>query len=174
MGRSQRHKLIVQQTTSLGEIYAEGVVAPAILRQLPGPPAPAIVTGAPGGPLQGSTVTGYVPPNFVGPIPKDGESVPAPGQSAPGEARTFPIGPLALLRVEPDPAGAWYVVDITDQIQDGDDVTIEATGSSATNGNYVAEQISSSATETRFFVPDVVLAAPIDAKGRVTVTDGAI
>lgn len=182
MGRSQRHKVLEQNTTSRGEIFAEGAMAPAVLKQFPGPPFPTVPVGPPGGPLKGSSMTGAIPPTLLAPVPHSGTSdplqLPAPSQPAPGTEgeRQFPIGPLTLLRIEPseDPLGAWYVVDATNQIQEDDDVTIEATGSSLTNGNYTATEVSTEGAETRFFVPDVVLASQIDAKGRVTITDGAL
>lgn len=185
MSRSQRHKIYIQNTSTRGEIYAEGIVAPGVLRQTP-PPVSNVI-GA-GGPLKGSTTLGAVPVGWVVPVPHDTMSglQPAPLSAqvststpppAPG-GRTFPIGPLNLLRVDPSesPVGVWYVLSKDDgmQLVEGDDVTIEATGATATNGNYTVAQLQESPTERRFFVPDTVIPATIDAKGRVIVTDGAI
>lgn len=184
MGRSQRHKIMEQNTSSRGEVYAEGALAPAVLKQLPPPPVPTVPAGPSGGPLKGSSMSGAIPVGFITPTPHDGEPtlLPAPDQPAPpataSDERTFPIGPLNLVRIEPsdDPLGAWYVVSKEDgtKLVEGDDITVEATGSTLTNGDFVVEQLQESDTERRFFVPDVVLAAQVDAKGRVTVTDGAI
>lgn len=187
MSRSQRHKIAIQNTSSRGEIYAEGRVAPAVLLSAT-PATPAVPTGPTGGPLKGSSMMGAVPVGWSLPLPKsDGPfdartqqkllSGPGPYQEPPPDnpgQRTFPIGPLPLLRVEPseDPVGVWYVFlpGDSDQLREGDEVTIEATGSSATNGNYTVTQLTSN-DETRFFVPGLSLPAPIEAKGRVTITD---
>lgn len=89
MGRSQRHMLVEQGTTAAGEIHAQGVVAPGIAAQVdpsqynviePGPASPpytatkdptgpgesvTVPTGAPGGPLAGSSLTGAIPEDAI-------------------------------------------------------------------------------------------------------------
>ena len=93
-----------------------------------------------------------------------------------GEERVYPMGPFALLRIEPseDPLGVWFILDADDgeNLREGDAVLIEATGSSSTNGNYTVTQLTNNG-DTRFFVPDLQIAAPVDGKGRVTVNAGA-
>lgn len=184
MSRSQRHKIAIQNTSSAGTIYAQGRVAPAVLLSAT-PATPVVPVGPAGGPLKGSSMMGAVPIGWAVPLPKsDGPQglLPAPGGPGPYQppppdnpgGRTFPIGPLPLLRVEPSesPAGVWYVFlpGDSDQLREGDDVTIEATGASATNGNYTVTRLTNDG-ETRFFVPGLSLPAPIEAKGRVTITD---
>lgn len=96
MGRSQRHMLWEQGTTAMGEIHAEGVVAPGIAMQVdpeeigvlkPGEPLYNMPTssgiytregeepgvevpiGEPGGPLAGSSLTGAIPESIERPEP---------------------------------------------------------------------------------------------------------
>jgi hypothetical protein len=87
MGRSQRHMLVEQNTTSNGEVHAEGEVAPFILLQVgdavsPGTSyAPIVLSdevgivhepvGPPGGPLQGSYLSGAIPDSIEPPDPPD-------------------------------------------------------------------------------------------------------
>lgn len=179
MSRSQRHKIGIQNTSTRGEIFTEGRVAPAVLMQA-APGIPAVPSGPAGGPLQGSSMMGAIPLGWVLPSPKESEAAqpPALGKPAgnPGR-RTFPIGPLLLLAIDPseDPAGVWYVVAGADgdKLEPGDDITIEATGSSSMNGNFEVGTIERVDGNARFFVPGATLAAPIEGKGRLTITDGA-
>jgi hypothetical protein len=91
--------------------------------------------------------------------------------------RSFPLGPFNLIRVEPvaDPVGVRYVLSFDDGqiLEEGDTVAVEATGSTPVNGTYTVAELGDTATETSFFVAGTVLAAQIDAKGRLTVTAGA-
>lgn len=182
MGRSQRHKIAIQNTSSRGEIYAQGKVAPAVLLSAT-PATPTVPAGPAGGPLQGSSMMGAVPLTWITPTPHDGEA-PGPqlleGQIPAGidpSTRALPLGPFSLLRVEPvaDPVGVRYVLSFDDGqiLEEGDTVLVEATGSTPVNGTYTVAELADSETETTFFVPGTVLPAQIDAKGRVTVTDGA-
>lgn len=188
MGRSQRHMIAQQNTSARGEIYAEGVLAPAILRQLPGPPAPTVPVGPSGGALKGSSMSGAIPIGFIAPTPHSvgnpEELAPqlgapasrqSPSTALPAE-RIYPMGPFSLARVEPveNPLGVWYILPVEDgeNLREGDEVLIEATGSSATNGNHTVTQLLTGA-DTRFFVPDIEIASPIEAKGRLTINAGA-
>lgn len=83
--------------------------------------------------------------------------------------RTFPIGPIALAKLEDHADGIQLTLAETTDIQVGDTVNIEATGSTPMNGSYTVLSVN----------PGIVidnpaeLAAPIDGKGRVTVLGGA-
>ena len=89
----------------------------------------------------------------------------------------YPLGPFAILHVKPhtDPAGANYVLASADgkQVHAGDAITVEATGNSATNGNFTVTTVDVAGGQTHVIVEDVEVAAQIDAKGRMTVTGGA-
>ena len=183
MGRSQRRKLITQNTSTLGEVYAQGVVAPGVLLGATTP------VGPPGGPLQGSSIMGAIPVGWTPPtarienpllalgavIAAGQQPLEPPQKSAAGE-RIYPLGPFALTRIEPseDPVGVWYVLDVDDgeNFREGDEVLIEATGSSATNGATTVAQLTTDG-DTRFFVADVELADVVEGKGRVTINAGA-
>lgn len=77
MGRSQRHMILEQGAPSNGEAIAEGQPSPAYIVQASVPPelregeTPPnlgnleIVEGPPGGPLQGSTLSGAIPVSIV-------------------------------------------------------------------------------------------------------------
>ena len=88
MGRSQRHMLLVQNTTANGEIIAQGEIAPLSLVQVQEPALLStelhgvedleVPVGPPGGPLQGSTLTGAVPESLVAPTPPGPELGPDP------------------------------------------------------------------------------------------------
>src|SRR5262245_41008999 len=86
MGRSQRHMIVEQNTTSAGEVHAQGVVAESIVAQvdpsalnvlIPVPPQEAqleipqggfaVPEGPTGGPLQGSSMSGAVPAELAPP-----------------------------------------------------------------------------------------------------------
>jgi hypothetical protein len=94
----------------------------------------------------------------------------------PAGERVFPMGPFSLERIEPseDPPGVWYVLSADDgeNLREGDEVLIEASTSSATNGPHTVTQLLTGA-DTRFFVPDIELAAPIESRGRLTINAGA-
>jgi hypothetical protein len=86
-------------------------------------------------------------------------------------AREFPLGPYNLLRIEPiDTGGGTYVLDASSEpdIQLGDTVRIEATGSTPANGDYVVESVSVSGNEMYVIVSSEV-GTPIEAKGRISV-----
>jgi hypothetical protein len=177
MGRSQRHKVIQQNASSRGYIWDEGGLAPAALKQGAGPYA--VPVGAPGGPLSGSPLMGAFPAGFVQPTPhEDMQQLPAPRRQLPapeGGERIFPIGPFALIRIEPGRGRGSYLVVGGSDIRAGDTVRIEATGSSAANGDYVVGDVSTDTGEgaygVLFTVPSEV-AATIEGKGRVTVLSG--
>jgi hypothetical protein len=98
MARSQRHMLVWQNTTMAGEVVAQGEVAPGMLIQAATPPqeliqaqldagATALDTssltvpvGAPGGPLQGSSLTGAVPAELSPPPGPTPGPEPLPGE----------------------------------------------------------------------------------------------
>ena len=95
---------------------------------------------------------------------------------APAGERIFPIGPFNLLRIEPNEDGVWYVFNRTDggQIQPDDTLRVEATGSSDTNGDFIAEDINTDvAGETAVFREGPTINAALTAKGRATVIAGA-
>lgn len=100
MGRSQRHMIYVQNAPASGEASAQGQPAPGFLLQAGAPP-PAlereqygaelqgvenitVVEGAPGGPLQGSTIIAAVPESFdPGPGPEPEPDEPTIGSLSP-------------------------------------------------------------------------------------------
>lgn len=174
MGRSQRHKVIQQNASSEGYIFDEGGYAPAALKQAGGPYA--VPIGAAGGPLSGSPLMGPIPIGFVAPTPHEGAmaQLPAPsGQQPAGGERTFPIGPFSFLRIEPvEGGGGSYVLEQGADIRPGDTVRIEATGTSAANGDYVVQSVATANGELTLVAPSEV-AGEIVAKGRVTVIAGA-
>lgn len=103
---------------------------------------------------------------------------------APGEERTFPVGPVNLASIvqtspQEDPLAegmkktmVFTLSDAGDtDLRDGDTVLVEATGNTSINGTYTAANVTSEAGGTTFEA-DVAanIAAPIEAKGRVTVT----
>src|SRR4029077_7383865 len=74
MGRSQRHRIENYNTSSDGEVHAQGVVAPSVAAQvdpselnvlMPRVEAPPqgffVPSGPSGGPLQGSSMSGAIP-----------------------------------------------------------------------------------------------------------------
>lgn len=86
---SQRHKLENYGSTSAGELHAQGVVSPAVLDQVVDPSnynalMPSgregegfvVPVGPPGGPLQGSSMSGAVPEELQPPPPPDPELAP--------------------------------------------------------------------------------------------------
>lgn len=62
MGRSQRHKVYIQNAASNGVGEAEGQLAPGFILQ--GEENYAVVEGPDGGPLEGSTIIGAIPPGL--------------------------------------------------------------------------------------------------------------
>jgi hypothetical protein len=82
MGRSQRHLLVQQNTTSAGELHAQGEIAPTVVMQVEpaalSKTAPhatttsvALPVGPPGGPLQGSSMSGAIPLAAIPPEPPE-------------------------------------------------------------------------------------------------------
>ena len=166
MGRSQRHKMAVQNTSTLGEVYAQGRVAPGVLLGATAPVGPA------GGPLKGSSVMGVIPIGWTLPVPKEGEGD-APLASKVAEPLAQDQrehGPFSLKRIEPDEeGGAWYVLDRVD-IREGDMLRAEATGSSSTNGDFRAVDISNDVEgETAVYWKSPSITADIVGKGRITI-----
>lgn len=87
------------------------------------------------------------------------------------EGRSLPIGPTNLLRVEDVDTGIALYVPQGSDIQIGDTVLVEATGNTGVNGSYEVLSVSNDADEMAVVVDNTYeLAAPIEAKGRVTVT----
>lgn len=84
MGRSQRHMIVEQGANAAGASLDEGVVAPGLLMQVDGDVQKVgggpveVPTGAPGGPLQGSTLTGAIPSDVAPPTPPQPEPGPDP------------------------------------------------------------------------------------------------
>lgn len=184
MSRSQRHKVAIQNASIRGYIYDEGRAAPAVLMSST-PGTPTVGVGPSGGPLQGSSMMGAVPVGWTIPVPKEGEPAVASPQStstslssaaastepppAPS-SRTFPLGPFAITLVHQDAPGTLTFDTDTSQMQPGDTVNVEATGSTPANGSYTVVSVDATG-----FVVDtaITLAAPIQGKGRVTITGGA-
>jgi len=82
--------------------------------------------------------------------------------------RIYPLGP-ALIGMVADHADGLEIglIDALD-VRVGDQVTIEATGTTAVNGNYTVLAINPLVVDNNF-----ILEAPIENKGRLTVTAGA-
>jgi len=83
--------LVEQNTTAAGEVHAEGVVAPSVILQAAGGGVTAVERqpltgienvfvpeGPPGGPLQGSSMSGAIPESVVPPTPEPPEPGPDP------------------------------------------------------------------------------------------------
>lgn len=106
MGRSQRHMLVVQNSTSAGEVHAQGEIAPGVVIQAGGgpilpPPEEDVESraeasqrsveditvpgGPPGGPLQGSSMMGALPESLKPP-----PEPPEPGEIPPNIAGINP------------------------------------------------------------------------------------
>ena len=79
-------------------------------------------------------------------------------------------GPFELKRIEPDEeGGAWYVLDRV-EIREGDKLRAEATGSSSTNGDFEARDISNDVEgETAIYWKSPSITADIVGKGRITI-----
>ena len=99
MGRSQRHMILEQGSDATGASIGQGVIAPGLLLQagegevtygaeLQGIENIEVPVGPPGGPLQGSTLTGAIPSGIEpGPGP---EPVPGLAITSPTEGSTVP------------------------------------------------------------------------------------
>ncbi len=180
---SQRHRQLVRNYGANCTPIAEKQPSLGYLRQIPGPFA--VKFGPAGGPLQGSSLMG--PPPVAIPAPGifehplaaavviagalSGMTPPDAGGTAPSEppaARTFPIGPVNLASVEDDPNGILLTTVGPIDVQAGDMVTIEATGSTPMNGSYQVVSVNPLVIDNM-----AELAAPIANKGRITVTGGA-
>ena len=88
MGRSQRHMVVEQGAPASGEAGAQGELAPALMQQIvpqdpvalgaemklvgreAGSSTVVVPLGPPGGPLQGSTMTGAIPESYQVPPPE--------------------------------------------------------------------------------------------------------
>jgi hypothetical protein len=114
MGRSQRHLIQEHNTTSAGEVHAQGVVATSVMAQVDpsqlnvltapvDPPAGgfAVPEGASGGPLQGSSMSGAIPESVQ---PGPGPEPPEPGPDPePGSEPTLTsLDPNAAVLGDPD------------------------------------------------------------------------
>jgi hypothetical protein len=82
-----------------------------------------------------------------------------------GDARILPYGPLTITRIE-DHEDGLAVQLASGDVHVGDDVLIEATGNTSVNGTYTVLAIEGSAV---IIDSAYELAAPIEAKGRLTV-----
>ena len=89
--------------------------------------------------------------------------------AAPGTegARSYPVGPINIAIVEDHPDGLQLTLTEAADVQVEDTVLIEATGNTGVNGSY--EVLESDGT-VLVVDNDLALAAPIEAKGRLTVT----
>lgn len=171
MGRSQRHKVIIQNTDSTGKGLSEKQPAPRYVNQYAASQAFSVPTGAPGGPLQGSSMAGF-PPTLI-PLPGLDEQFKAETQaeggfSDPGQFNLSgnPIhtslpeasGPypepgeeLTLLALAPDSLGV-----------DMPPLTIHVYGTKFTEEAVVATQFWTADTE---FIDDTHLAFLMDPEG---------
>jgi len=172
MGRSQRHKVIIQATDSTGKGLSEKQPAPRYVNQFANSQAFSVPTGAPGGPLQGSSMAGF-PPTLI-PLPGSDEGRDAgvhaeageftdPGQfnlsgnpihtSLPEGSGSYPLPgeELTLLALAPDS----MPVDLPP-------LTIHVYGTRFTEEAVVATQFWSTETE---FIDDTHLAFLLDPEG---------
>ena len=91
------------------------------------------------------------------------------------EERDFPIGPFALMRVDPsgpnDAQGVFYVLAPKDaaEIEAGDVLEVVATGEADTNGEFFAGAVKTSMGEVAYFRDGPLIAEPIVGKGRLRV-----
>lgn len=174
MGRSQRHLVVNRNASTRGYVFDEGGLAPAALKQAGGPYT--VPVHPAGGPLSGSPMMGAFPIGFAQPIPHEGEGgipqLPARGSGIPTGEREFPLGPYSFLRLEPaTEGGVRYVLEPGADIRQGDTVRIEATGTSAANGDYVVMAVKTVNGELAFVAP-AEAAGEIIGRGRVTVLSG--
>ena len=89
MGRSQRHMILEQGADATGASIGQGVIAPGLLAQaegeveygdeLRGIEGIEVPVGPPGGPLQGSTLTGAIPADVADGGGTDPNPEPEPG-----------------------------------------------------------------------------------------------
>jgi hypothetical protein len=108
---------------------------------------------------QGSFETGPLDFTFT-------EAAPEAGR---GAQRTFPLGPFNIVRVDDDVDGLSLEL-VEGDVRVGDAITIEATGSTSVNGSYTVLSVTDGVI---VFDSDFALTAPIEGKGRLTVTGGA-
>ena len=159
MGRSQRHMVLEQGSTAAGEIHAQGAVAPGIAMQVdatelnvmePGPASPPVVavletttpppdltnvvvpSGPPGGPLQGSSLTGAIPEELQPPEPPE---PPEPEETAPVVDYIAPASAVIgstdfTLRV----VGSRFVEDSVIVFNGGDEQTVFVNETELTTG----------------------------------------
>jgi hypothetical protein len=85
-----------------------------------------------------------------------------------GATRAFPLGPALIGMVADHPDGLEIGLIDALAIEVGDAVTIEATGNTGVNGNYNVLAINPLVVDN-----NLILEAPIENKGRLTVTAGA-
>jgi hypothetical protein len=123
MGRSQRHKILVQNYPSDAKITAEHVISPGYLRQ-PGPTYN-VPMGPAGGPLQGSSLAGPAPATLPDPRELLGFLVLA-GIATGGIGPVEPPEEPTLTGVSPNVA-----------IIGGADVTMICDGSGFTEGSTI-------------------------------------
>jgi hypothetical protein len=83
------------------------------------------------------------------------------------QEREFPIGPLIIAYIEDHADGIAYTLVEEGTVQVGDHVTVEATGNTSVNGNYTVLAVEGAVIVAD---NDFELSAPIEAKGRLTVT----
>jgi IPT/TIG domain-containing protein len=94
------------------------------------------------------------------------------GEPATQASRSFPIGPLPIQSITPDSGGGGAIYLVYGDVRTGDAVTIEATGTTAANGTYIVDEAVTDASGTHVVIHDSGATALIEAKGRLTVTDG--
>jgi hypothetical protein len=90
------------------------------------------------------------------------------------DGRSFPMGPFNIISVRRDNTLGQLVYTLDgsagDQIKNGDTILVEATGNSAINGTYTAENVAG----PQFSVTtDTTISQLIEDKGRVTIIAGA-
>lgn len=148
----------VEQHTFLRERQAIAYID-AIIPTEPPPEQPA----APGG---GGVGEGGEESGDGGAAP---EQLPQPAM----EESPFPIGPIDLISITsaPEHGGLLVVADDMSELREGDSITIEATGSTAVNGDYTATKVSNGG----FVVENKAVAVSVDIqnRGRMTITGGA-
>jgi hypothetical protein len=164
------HRVRFENYAADGKGLAEGAAAPGYVQQLPGPFV--VPTGPAGGPLQGASLSGPAPatlpgPHLDNPLLVLGVLLAAgQGPLEPPVERSLPYGPFNISLIEDDPAGLAVTITFGD-VQVGDTVLLEATGNSAVNGSYTVLAVS----DMTVVVDNMVeLTAPIENKGRLTVT----
>ena len=176
---SQRHKMIVQNYGATCYAIDEKQPAAGYMRQIPGPYVQPV--GPAGGPLKGSSLAG--PPPAAIPAPQldhpllamglilaGSQTPPEPPASQSSEQeRSFPIGPITIDLIDDHPDGISAALTDASEVRIGDTVTIEATGNTSVNGDYTVLMVDGNVV---VIDNEIVLSAPIEAKGRLTVTNG--